>query len=103
MEHVEVALSYDVVGIDEGQFFPDTTQFCELLAQRGKIVIVAALDGTFERKPFGAVLELLPLAETVTKLSAVCMGCYRPAAFSKRLGAETEVKVIGGADKYIAV
>jgi thymidine kinase len=65
----------------------------------GKIIIVAALDGTFQRKPFGNVLNLIPLAEEVSKLSAVCMMCYRSASFSKRIGNETEVEVIGGSDK----
>ncbi len=38
---------FDVVAIDEGQFFPEITEFCESLANAGKIVIVAALDATF--------------------------------------------------------
>mgnify|MGYP001055552487 CR=1 FL=1 len=74
-----------------------------MAANSGKIVIVAALDGTFQRKPFGKVLNLVPLAETVTKLSAVCVMCQDDAAFSVRLSNETAVEVIGGADKYIAV
>lgn len=55
----------NVIGIDEGQFvcyfkirereritskFPDIVEFCESMANCGKIVIIAALDGTFERK-----------------------------------------------------
>ncbi|XP_062869123.1 thymidine kinase, cytosolic [Trichomycterus rosablanca] len=92
-----------VIGIDEGQFFPDTVEFCEEMANMGKTVIVAALDGTFQRKPFGNILNLVPLAESVVKLNAVCMQCYREAAYTKRLGAEKEVEVIGGADKYHAV
>jgi len=44
---------FDVIGIDEAQFFPDVVQGCETLAQLGKVVIVASLDGTFQRKPFG--------------------------------------------------
>eukprot|EP00048_Salpingoeca_helianthica_P017586 m.238016 g.238016 ORF g.238016 m.238016 type:complete len:215 (-) comp21530_c0_seq1:292-936(-) len=99
----ELAMKYGVIGIDEGQFFPDVVPFCETLANAGKSVIVAALDGTFQRKPFGSVLELIPLAESVVKLSAVCMLCYADAPFSKRLGTETEIEVIGGADKYVAV
>ena len=46
----------------------------------GKIIIVAALDGTFQRKAFGRILELVPLAEYVVKLSAVCMMCSNDAA-----------------------
>jgi hypothetical protein len=38
-------------------------------------------------------MELIPLSEQVTKLSAVCMVCFRDAAFSKRLGTETAVQV----------
>lgn len=30
--------------------FPDTVEFCEEMANLGKTVIVAALDGTFQRK-----------------------------------------------------
>lgn len=37
------------------------------------------------------------------KLNAVCMQCYKEAAYTKRIGAEKEVEVIGGADKYQAV
>ncbi|MBN3307606.1 KITH protein, partial [Amia calva] len=98
-----LAMESSVIGIDEGQFFPDTVEFCEEMANRGKTIIVAALDGTFQRKPFGNILNLVPLAESVVKLHAVCMECYREAAYTKRLGAEKEVEVIGGADKYHAV
>lgn len=40
-------------------------------------MVVAALDGTFQRKPFGKILELVPLAESVVKLSAVCLYCSK--------------------------
>ncbi|KAM9537524.1 thymidine kinase, cytosolic [Guaruba guarouba] len=97
------ALNSTVIGIDEGQFFPDIVEFCEMMANTGKTVIVAALDGTFQRKAFGSILNLVPLAESVVKLNAVCMECYREASYTKRLGAEREVEVIGGADKYHSV
>ncbi|XP_053309156.1 thymidine kinase, cytosolic [Spea bombifrons] len=100
---VPEALSCSVIGIDEGQFFPDVVDFCEEMANRGKTVIVAALDGTFQRKAFGDILNLVPLAESVVKLNAVCMECYREASYTKRLGAEKEVEVIGGADMYHSV
>ncbi|XP_056323732.1 thymidine kinase, cytosolic [Danio aesculapii] len=98
-----LALQACVIGIDEGQFFPDTVEFCEEMANMGKTIIVAALDGTFQRKAFGNILNLVPLAESVVKLNAVCMQCFKEAAYTKRLGAEKEVEVIGGADKYHAV
>ncbi|KAG8189275.1 hypothetical protein JTE90_019035 [Oedothorax gibbosus] len=99
----ELAANYSVIGIDEGQFFPDTVSFAEEMANKGKIVIVAALDGTFQRKAFGDILQLVPLAESVIKLTAVCMFCFDEASFTKRIGTETQVEIIGGTDKYMAV
>ena len=93
----------EIVGIDEGQFFPDLVEFAEEMASKGKTVIISALDGTFQRKPFGSVLELIPMAEDVIKLSAVCRNCGADAAFSRRLTDETKIEIIGGADKYVAV
>ena len=61
------------------------------MANEGKTVIVAALDGTFQRQPFGSILNLVPMAESVIKLKAVCMICFSDAAFTKRLGSEKEV------------
>ena len=36
-------------------------------------------------------MELIPLSESVVKLSAVCMNCRSEAAFTRRLGDETKV------------
>jgi thymidine kinase len=102
-EVYDQSISFDVLGIDEGQFFVDIVPFAENMANRGKIVVIAALDGTFQRKPFGTILDLIPLAEKVTKLSAICMLCSKDASFSKRIGEEKQLQVIGGADKYLAL
>ncbi|KAG1704424.1 Thymidine kinase, cytosolic [Nymphon striatum] len=95
-----------VIGIDEGQFvsnFPDIVQFAEDMANQNKTVIIAALDGTFQREGFKSILNLIPLSENVIKLNAVCMKCFEDASYTKRKGSETELEVIGGADKYMAV
>ncbi|XP_062581001.1 thymidine kinase, cytosolic-like isoform X2 [Saccostrea cucullata] len=97
------AENYEVIGIDEGQFFPDVVEFCDEMAECGKTVIVAALDGTFQKKGFGNILNLVPLAESVIKLTAVCMRCNSEGSFTKRTGSETAVEVIGGAEMYLAV
>ena len=82
---MEKAKLYDVVAIDEGQFYPNIVEFCEELANEGIIVMVAALDGTFQRKPFGNIINLLPVAEKVTKLTAVCVYCANEASFTQRV------------------
>ena len=71
--------------------FPDVVDFSEMMANAGKIVVVAALDGTYQRSGFGNMLSLVPFAEHIIKLTAVCMRCYGEAAFTQRLGSETEV------------
>ena len=99
----EVLLSvdeFDVVAIDEGQFFQDIVEKTELFCNLGKIVIVAALDGTFERKPFGRILELIPLAEHVEKLSAVCFSCGKDAIYTKRMSDCKDIELIGGEEIY---
>lgn len=96
----EKAMEFDVIGIDEGQFFEDIVDFSERMANLGKVVIIAALDGTFERKAFGRVLELIPLAESISKLDAVCVDCKHSASFTKRLCDSKETELIGGAELY---
>lgn len=49
-----------VIGINEGQFFPDIVDFCEIMASAHKTVIVVVLGGTFQRKAFGSILNLVP-------------------------------------------
>lgn len=71
------------------------------MANAGKIVIIAALDGTFSRQPFGNILNVIPIAEDVIKLNAVCKRCLsESAAFTARLSTETQVQLIGGEEKY---
>ncbi|KAK9802022.1 hypothetical protein WJX73_002313 [Symbiochloris irregularis] len=97
------AWHHDVIAIDEGQFLPDLVEHCERWANRGLLVIVAALNGTFQRQPFPVVVGLLPLAESITKLSAVCMTCHKEAAFTWRTAPATQVEMVGGADSYKAL
>lgn len=94
---------YDVICIDEGQFFPDLVSFCNHLANQNKKVIVSALDGTFQRRPFDTVANLIPHVESLTKLTAICAVCGQEASFTRRITNEEEVEVIGNEDKYQAV
>lgn len=67
---------YDVLGIDEGQFYNDVVEFCEMASQAGKIVIVSALGGTSNRVGFNSILDLVPKAEKIKQLHAICRLCY---------------------------
>lgn len=93
---------YDCVGIDEGQFMKNLVKYCDRWANMGKIVIVAGLDSTFQRKPFGEIPNLIAIAEKVEKLTAVCLECGEDASFSKRIVQSDELEVIGGSEAYVA-
>ena len=77
----KVDTNYDTVLVDEGQFF-DSLQGVEDMAPR---VVVAGLSGDYLRRPFGKLLDLIPKADKITFLKAVC-GCGAPASFTKRIG-----------------
>ena len=76
----------EVVAIDEAQFFDHgIVKVCQVLADKGKRVIIAGLDQDFRGEPFGAMPELLAIAEYVDKLHAICMVCGKPATRTQRL------------------
>ncbi|CAL9129501.1 unnamed protein product [Musa acuminata var. zebrina] len=93
----------DVIGIDEAQFFEDLYDFCNAADCDGKTVVVAGLDGDYLRKRFGSVLDVVPLADSVMKLTARCEICGRRASFTLRKTNETQTELIGGADVYMPV
>jgi len=101
--HQKEIEEYDVIGIDEGQFFKDIDLIADKLANLGKTVIISALDGDFQRNGFGDIPKLYPKCETLTKLSAVCSICGNEAQYSKRIVDGQEVKLIGGKESYVAV
>jgi thymidine kinase len=96
-----------VVGIDEAQFFDDSVvEVAQKLAYRGVRVIVAGLDLDFRAQPFGPMPKLLAVAESVTKLSAVCVVCGNPASRSQRIagptGTDAPKIAVGAKDMYEA-
>jgi len=93
-----------VIIINEGQFFSDLYEVVVSLLLKGKKFYVGGLDGDFERKKFGQILDLIPMCDKVTKLTSLCSICKdgKPGIFSKRLTMETEQTIVGS-DIYIPV
>jgi thymidine kinase len=93
-----------VILINEGQFFPDLEEFVKKLLLNGKKVYVCGLDGDFERKKFGQILDLIPLCDKVTKLTSLCSMCKNGTLgiFSKRISCE-QIQTVVGSDNYIPV
>lgn len=78
----DVNMDAEVIGIDEGQFFPDIVDFANSFAENGKTVIISALDSRSDGKPFDSMRDLAAICETYTKLIAVCQYCKGPAHFT---------------------
>ncbi|WP_075618380.1 thymidine kinase [Paenisporosarcina indica] len=98
---------YDVIGIDEAQFFDEgIIDVIERLANHGFRVIVAGLDQDFRGEPFGPMPTIMATAELVTKLQAVCQVCGSPASRTQRLingepaGYEDPIILIGATEAY---
>lgn len=92
-----------VVGIDEAQFFGAAlVPLVELLARRSVRVVVAGLDMDYRGQPFEPMPQLLAIAESVTKLSAVCSRCGGAATRSHRLAGGSERVQVGAAESYEA-
>lgn len=101
--------NYDIIGIDEIQFFDDDiVKIINKLADDGIRVIVAGLDMDFKAEPFHPMPEIMAISEMVTKLHAVCNKCGKEASRSQRLingkpaKYDDPVVVIGASESYEA-
>ncbi len=97
----ELSADYEVIGIDEGQFFDmELIAITESLALTGKRVIIAGLDLDYKGIPFGPIPNLMAVAEYVTKVHAICPHCGNLATHSYRFAEEERTILVGEKDKY---
>lgn len=98
------AAPFDVVGIDEVQFFDDEImEVANKLANQGKRVVIAGLDMDFLGQPFAPMDKLMAIAEYITKVHAICMNCGNVASYSHRRTESKEMVVLGEKDIYEAL
>ena len=99
-EHFDKIKNYDVIGIDEGQFFSDLVEVCEELALMKKTIIIAALNGDFRMEPFPVIAKIKPKVDKIKLLKAYCFNCHRDAKFSLRTVQSNETVLIGAGESY---
>ena len=96
------AKGYDVIGIDEAQFFDNgIVKICNDLANEGIRVIVAGLDMDYKGNPFGPMPYLMAIAEYVTKLHAICAKSGNLANHSYRISNDKSLVHLGQKESYI--
>jgi thymidine kinase len=92
-----------VIGIDEANFFGQPLlAVASQLADAGKRVIVAGLDTDFMGRPFAPMPDLLAIAESITKMLAICVRCGNPAKHTQRLVDSDQLILVGAAGAYEA-
>ena len=99
-EHFEKLKTYDIIGIDEGQFFSDLVEVCEELAMLKKTIIIAALNGDFRMEPFPVIAKIIPKADKIKLLKAYCFNCHKDARFTLRIVQSNETVLIGAGEAY---
>jgi thymidine kinase len=94
----------EVILINEAQFFDDLYECVVSMLNANKKVYISGLDGDFERKKFGQILDLIPLCDKITKLKSLCSLCKNGTngIFSLRLSKERQQTLIGS-NNYIPV
>jgi thymidine kinase len=99
---------YDVIAIDEAQFFSDLFENVLTFVERyKKTVIVAGLSGDYKRGEFGQILKLIPFCDLdqLRTTTAYCCMCNngKSASFTKRISDEKDQILVGDKDHYKAV
>lgn len=100
-EILSLSEGYNVVGIDEAQFFDlGIIKVCNDLANKGFRVILAGLDMDYQGNPFGPMPALMATAEYVTKVHAVCSRTGNLANHSFRTSENNSLIHIGEKESY---
>ena len=105
---INIINQYDSFFIDEGQFFTDLYDTTKCLVDKHhKHVVVSGLDGDTNRNPFGDIIKLIPISDTVDKLTAYCNKCndgtIGPFTKKSSINVSNDIINIGGSDMYIPV
>ena len=99
----DLGSDYDVVGVDEAQFFrSDLVSACRKLAKNKTRVIIAGLDTDYKGLPFGPMPLIMCDSDYLDKLTAICMQCGKDATYTQRITRQTQQVVIGENDTYEA-
>lgn len=95
--------SYDVILIDEIQFYDDASIICDDWANQKKIVECYGLNGDFRRQPFEQISLLIPKADSIQHLTAIDQKSGKDAPFTFRTNDDQQQELIGGKGLYVAV
>jgi thymidine kinase len=104
---LEDILKYQVIIVEEAQFFKHLIPFVEhVVDTHGRNLYLVGLDGDSNRRKFGEILDCIPLADRVERITAFCQKCANgtPGLFSHRKhGISDQQVLIGGHNAYMTL
>jgi len=108
-ELVNYSQDFDLMAIDEGNFFTSALiPVLDSVSNNDTRVIVTGLDQNFRGEPFEPMNDVMAIADSVKKLSAICSQCGKQATRTQRLidgepaPAESPTILVGGEESYEA-
>ena len=106
LANVIISNNYDVLAIDEGQFFDSwlVEMISHLLHPTDKYlqIFVSGLDMDAWRRPFGIMPQLMAMADHIYKTKAVCFACGADALFTQKIGGSGQQIEVGSGKIYEA-
>ena len=102
--NLETLNSYKYLIIDEGQFIKNLYEVSKILVEKfNKNLVIAGLDGDFNRKPIGELLQLVPFSDECIKKKSMCIKCKdrTEAPFTFKISQCSDVIDVGSVGKYI--
>ena len=91
---------FDVVLIDEGQFFVDLIEYCDKWTSMNISIVISALSGDYKKEPFEVISRMISKVDTIIPLKSICTICGDDASFTKRLVYSSEQTLVGGNKEY---
>jgi thymidine kinase len=73
---------FDTIGIDDSHMFANIAEWADEIANGEKLVEVSALDGNYEKEPFGYIVECVSVSGRCQKLASMCAIASQPKPFS---------------------
>jgi thymidine kinase len=95
--------THDFVAIDEIHFFAaEAVAPIQALLARGTRVVVAGCDIDHFGDVFAPFDALIPMADSVTRITGTCARCGAPSTHSERISAVTDRIIVGGIGDFHA-
>lgn len=91
---------FDIIGIDECQFFDDLFEFVSYCKNKKVKIILSGLCADSNMKEFGKILRCFPLADEINMLYSPCSVCgINTLHTRKRVETDKQIEV-GGENLY---